>query len=203
MPASDPGHGAARLKPTARPRLTRQDPPAPPPSRRDSTPPVSRPTGSSQSSRPRNARQPPRRRQIPIDQTARTAQPNPPAVSSPEACPTPAGRVRCNRLYPAGVRQPFTNAEVQREPRNVRSWGSSGSRFRAAECLFLAKSRLSPLLEGGRNRANCDASGGACPQHQEQIQERAITPAGLPYVSPRRSERDRRGLQGECGARPS
>ncbi len=32
----------------------------------------------------------------------------PRAVSSHEACPTPAGRVRRNRTYPTGVRQPFT-----------------------------------------------------------------------------------------------
>ncbi len=35
-----------------------------------------------------------------------------------------------------------SKAEVQREPRNVRSWGSSGSRFRATGCLLVAKSRL-------------------------------------------------------------
>jgi len=32
----------------------------------------------------------------------------PRAVSSHEACPTPAGRVRRNRRYRTGVRQPFT-----------------------------------------------------------------------------------------------
>ncbi len=36
--------------------------------------------------------------------------------------------------------QPGSNAEVQREPRNVRSWGSSGHRFRATGCLLLATS---------------------------------------------------------------
>ncbi len=35
-----------------------------------------------------------------------------PAVSSPEACPTPAGRVRRSRRYPAGVRQPFTRGRT-------------------------------------------------------------------------------------------
>jgi hypothetical protein len=90
MPASDPGHGAARLKASPNPQFTQQDPPAPPQSRRDSTPSVSRLARSSRSRSPHNARQPPCRRQIPIDQTGRTTQPNPPAVSSPEACPTPA-----------------------------------------------------------------------------------------------------------------
>ncbi len=56
--------------------------------------------------------QPPCRRQIPIDRTARTAEPDPPAVSSPEACPTPADRARGRHPATAGVRQPFTEAEV-------------------------------------------------------------------------------------------
>ncbi len=34
-----------------------------------------------------------------------------------------------------------SQAEVQRKPRNVRSWGSSGSRFRATGGLFVAKKR--------------------------------------------------------------
>ena len=33
-----------------------------------------------------------------------------------------------------------STTEVQREPRNVRCWGWSGSRFRAAACLLVAKS---------------------------------------------------------------
>ncbi len=111
MPAPDAGHGAAWLKPTPSPRFTQQDPPVPPQSRHDSALPVSRPARSSQSSKPRSARKPPCRRQIPIDQTGRTAEPDPPAVSSPEACTTPADRARRTRLYPAGVRQPFTTAK--------------------------------------------------------------------------------------------
>ncbi len=35
-----------------------------------------------------------------------------PAVSSPEACPTPAARARRSRPVTAGVRQPFTTAEM-------------------------------------------------------------------------------------------
>ena len=77
-------------------------------------PPVSRPTESSRSSRPRNDRQTPCRRQIPIDRTARTAAPNPPAVSSPEASPTPADRVRGTGPATAGVRQPFTTTDIRR-----------------------------------------------------------------------------------------
>ncbi len=38
MPAPEPGHGTARLEPAAGPHLTRQDPPAPPQSRRDTMP---------------------------------------------------------------------------------------------------------------------------------------------------------------------
>ncbi len=38
MPAPDPGHGAARLEAIPSPQLTRQDPPAPPQSRRDTMP---------------------------------------------------------------------------------------------------------------------------------------------------------------------
>ncbi len=47
---------------------------------------------------PQIARQPACRRQIPIDRTGRTAAPNPPAVSSPEASPTPAARANGNNL---------------------------------------------------------------------------------------------------------
>ncbi len=74
-------------------------------------PPVSRLARSSRSSRPRNARKPPCRRQISIDRTGRTAEPDPPAVSFPEVCPTPAGRVRGIRPATAGVRQPLTRAD--------------------------------------------------------------------------------------------
>ncbi len=38
MPASEPGHGAARLEATASPQFTQQDLPAPPKSRRDTMP---------------------------------------------------------------------------------------------------------------------------------------------------------------------
>ena len=58
-------------------------------------------------------RQPPRRLQIPIDRANRTAEANPPAVSSLEVCPTPAGRGKTP--YPsvtAGVRQPLTEADI-------------------------------------------------------------------------------------------
>ncbi len=139
MLVPDAGHGGTRLKPTPSPRFTQTDPPAPPQSRRKSTPPVSRLPRSSRSTRPRNARQPPRRRQIPIDRTARTAQPDPPTVSSPEACPTPADRAHRRHPVTAGVRQPLTTTEVQRGPRNVRFWGQSRRQFWAAPCLLVAK----------------------------------------------------------------
>ncbi len=112
MPATNAGNDTARLKASQTSQSGRQDPPAPPQSRRKSTPPLSRLARASQSRRPRNARQPACRRQIPIDRTGRTAAPNPPAVSSPEACPTPADRARRTRLYPAGVRQPLYGAFV-------------------------------------------------------------------------------------------
>ncbi|MEE9547051.1 MAG: tyrosine-type recombinase/integrase [Hyphomicrobium sp.] len=60
---------------------------------------------------------PPRRHQISIDRTARTAEPDPPALSSPKACPTPADRVRGTRPATAGVRQPLTAADVAGIPR--------------------------------------------------------------------------------------
>ncbi len=128
MPAPEPGHlpspkrspgfaqagGAAWLEAAASPCFDLQHPPVPPQSRRDTMPAVSWLARSSRSGRPRNARKPPGRRQIPIGRTGRTgrtARPNPPAVSSLEACRTPADRVRRTRLYPAGVRQPFTQAD--------------------------------------------------------------------------------------------
>ncbi len=43
----------------------------------DALPPLSRLATTSRSSRPRNARKPPCRRQIPIDRTCRTAEPDP------------------------------------------------------------------------------------------------------------------------------
>ncbi len=43
-----------------------------------------------------------------------------------------------------------SRTEVQREPRNVRSWGSSGSRFRTAGCLLVAISRLSQIHNSNR-----------------------------------------------------
>ncbi len=98
MPAPEPGHGGTRLKASPTPHLAQQDLPAPQQSRRKSTPPVSRPAESSQSTRSCNAGKPPCCRQIPIDRTGRTAAPNPPAVSSPEASPTPAARANGNSL---------------------------------------------------------------------------------------------------------
>ena len=55
-----------------------------------------------------------------------------------------------------------SNAEVQREPQNVGSWGQSRHRFRAAGCLLVAitgpptfacESGLAPA--GAAGRANC------------------------------------------------
>ncbi len=50
--------------------------------------------------------------------------------------------------------QPGSKAEVQRGPRNVRSWGQSGSRFRAAGCLLLARSGLSASLKKTQSGAS-------------------------------------------------
>jgi len=107
MPATNAGNDTARLKASPSSQSGQQDPPAPPQSRRKSTPPVSRLARASQSRRPRNARQLARQRQIPIDRTGRTAEPNPPAVSSPEACPTPA-EPRPAPLPPRHGRRPTT-----------------------------------------------------------------------------------------------
>ncbi len=42
---------------------------------------------------------------------------------------------------------------------------------------LLANSRLTPLLEGGRYRAHCDADGGNRPPHQE----RTVRPDGAEH----------------------
>jgi hypothetical protein len=126
MPAPDPGHGGARLKPVPSPHFPRQGPTAPLQSRCDTTPSVAPMATSLPSRKTRSARQPPRRRQIPIDRTARTAAPDPPAVSSPEACPTPADQARRRHPDTAGVRQPLTTCEVGDCARNVACWGKSG-----------------------------------------------------------------------------
>ncbi len=73
MPAPESGHGAAWLKAAASPWFDPQDPPAPPQSRRDTMP-----TGLTAEriltiQQAGDDRQTPRRRQIPIDRTARTA----------------------------------------------------------------------------------------------------------------------------------
>jgi hypothetical protein len=141
MPAPDAGHGAARLKLTPSPRFTQPDPPVPPPSRRKSSPPDSQLPGFSRSTRPRNPRQTPCRRQIPIDPTGRTVEPNPPAVSSPEACPTPADQARRRHPVTAGVRQPLTPSDLPSLAQNVGSWGISGPQFWAAGGLFIARRR--------------------------------------------------------------
>ena len=130
MPTFAAGHGAARLKASPSPRFTQTDPPAPPQSRRKSNPPPAPPQSrrksnpplaplarSSTSSRPRNPRQPSCRRQFPIDQTTRTIEYKRPAVSSPEACPTPAACVRRRHLVTAGVRQPLTKSDIRRHIR--------------------------------------------------------------------------------------
>jgi len=148
MPTFAAGHGLALFNALTSPRFTLPDPPAPPQSQRKSTPPVAPLDRSLASSRPCNARKPPGHRQIPIDRTARTAEPNPPAVSSPEACPTPADRARRRHPVTAGVRQPLTKPEVQRGPRNVRCWGHSGSRFRATGGLLLAMCGRLPVGKG-------------------------------------------------------
>ncbi len=173
MPTFAAGHSLALFNALTSPRFTLPDPPAPPQSRRKSTPPVAPLDRSLASSRPCNARKPPGHRQIPIDRTARTAEYKRPAVSSPEACPTPPDRVCRNPMHPAGVRQPFTTTEVSDGPENVRSWGQSGSRFRTAGGLLLAISRLSRPRNSDRNLAHRDAGGGSRPPHQERTYERA------------------------------
>ncbi len=92
MPTFAAGHDAALSDATPGPQSGQQGPRAPPQSRRQAIPPVAELARSSRSCRPHNARQPTRRRQIPIDRASPTAEPKPPAVSSPEACLTPAGR---------------------------------------------------------------------------------------------------------------
>ncbi len=136
MPAPDAGHGGARLKTTPSPRSSQTHPPAPLQSRRKSTPPLAPLARSLASSRPRNARQPPCRRQIPLDRPGRAIEPDPPAVSSPEACPTPADRARRRHPVTAGVRQPLTTTEVQLSPRNVWSWGKADLIFGRLEVCF-------------------------------------------------------------------
>ncbi len=108
MPAPEPGHGAAWLKAAASPWFDPQDPPAPPQSRRDTMPAGLTTDRILTIQQAGDDRQIPRRRQIPIDRTTRTAAPNPPAVSSSEASPTPAHRVRGTGPATAGVREPFT-----------------------------------------------------------------------------------------------
>ena len=98
MPTFAAGHGAAWLKAITSPQISQQDPPASSKSRRKSNPPLAPLARSSPPTRPHNARQPPCHRQIPIDRTTRSAAPNPPAVSSPEASPTPAARANGNNL---------------------------------------------------------------------------------------------------------
>ncbi len=135
MPAPDAGHGGARPKPVPSPRFTQQDPTAPPQSRRKSNPPVSRLPRSSRSTRSRNPWQPHCRRQIHIDRTGRTTEPDPPAVSSPEACPTPANRVHRRHPATAGVRQPFTTTDSRDLPLPrpllgyKRTWRGGGRNF--------------------------------------------------------------------------
>ncbi len=107
MPATNAGHGAALLNTAARPQIGQQHPPAAPTRRRKSTPPLPSLARSSRSNRPRTAPPPACRRQIPIDRKSRTAAPDPPAVSSPEPCPTPAA-LRKAPLPPRRGRCPTT-----------------------------------------------------------------------------------------------
>ena len=149
MPTTNAGNDTARLKASPSSQSGQQDPPAPPKSRRKATPPVSRLARASQSRRPRNARQPACRRQIPIDRTGRTAAPNPPAVSSPEACPTPANRVRGTRPATAGVRQPLTAADLQRHAHLrllLRAKQTSNVRYSESAALMSAYGRKADAL---------------------------------------------------------
>ncbi len=179
MPATDAGLDGARLKPVPSPRFSQPDPPAAPQSRRKSIPPGSQQPRSSRSNRPRTASQPHCRRQIPIDRTGRATETDPPAVSSPEACPTPANRVHRRHPATAGVRQPFTRTEVQRGPRNVRSWVQSRSRFRATEGLLLAISGLKPLRNFNRILTHRDAGGGSRPSRSGHVRSRWRMSPGL------------------------
>ncbi len=62
--------------------------------------------------------------------------------------------IACHELANLDFRCGSTT-EVQREPQNVACWGQSGSRFRAAGCLFLAIGRLQPRAQPP---ASCRAS---------------------------------------------
>jgi hypothetical protein len=160
MPTSTVGHADALPNATASPRNGQQDPRAAPQSRRKSTPPATHLVRAARSNRPGYARQLSCRRQIPIDQTGRKNEPKPSAVSSPEACPTPATRGKATLTHHPGRRPtnlhssglnahpPRTSAsppitEVARS--NVCFQGNSGPRPAFDLLRFVANSRHSEL----------------------------------------------------------
>ena len=139
MPTFAAGHDAALSDATPGPQSGQQDPRTSPQSRRQANPPVAGLARSSRSCRPHNARQPTRSRQIPIDRASPNAEPKPPAVSSPEACPTPAGRGHATHPTVSG-----------RCPTTLNTTGHS------------------LLLKSNRNVAHCDAGGGSRPPHHKR-----------------------------------
>jgi hypothetical protein len=92
---------------------------------------------------------------IPIER--RATEPRPPAVSSFEACPTPAGRVRRNRMYPAGVRQPFTGAVILEADLGVVGVESHQDKDGPRDHLFfLATSAAPPGFDLDLHRGSTD-----------------------------------------------
>jgi len=77
MPTFAAGHSAALINTTASLQIGQQDPPAPPQNRRNSIPRVSPLTKLTRSKGTQIPRQPACRRQIPIDKTRRTTEPEP------------------------------------------------------------------------------------------------------------------------------
>ncbi len=156
MPASAAGHGAAVPDATASSQIGQQNHRAASPSRQQCTTPVSPLAGSSPSSRPRNPRQPPCRRQIPIDRTGRTAAPDPPAVSSPEPCPTPAA-LRKAPLPPRRGRCPTTLNKSRRRRGKIHYQPSRALWVHAlASVRFIATDRT--RFGVGRHRGKCSSA---------------------------------------------
>ncbi len=148
MPTFAAGHSLALFNALTSPRFTLPDPPAPPQSRRKSTPPVAPLDRSLASSRPCNARKPPGHRQIPIDRTARTAEYKRPAVSSPEACRTPAGRGQAPHPSVSG-RCPTTLNTSRRK-----SAAGATSAFRGIADEIRQKADVRALTSGAEGRAD-------------------------------------------------
>ncbi len=138
MPTSAAGHlpspkrssgfaqagAAARLKAMASLQIGQQDPPVPPQSRRISTPPAAPLAKRAPSNTNRIAQHPACRRLIPIDREGRTTELKSPAVSSPEACPTPADRGKAPHPPVSGRRPTTLNTSGSRDPLAMSQAGS-------------------------------------------------------------------------------